>query len=287
MGPRNRRSSTSYEAVGQGATASPLSARILAPLVHGGRQEGKLSEPVDKVERMFDQGNAGGSQESALARLVSEVGALEPDRDPAAGLRRIRLLEELKSAAAAAQARQAVAFAEARRAEQGAAGVAQARLGQGIGDEVALAKRCSPFQGRRFLGWAGTLADDMPATLAALQSGRVSEWRAILVTQESAWLSPAQRRAVDAEIAPRLAQLGDRQAAAEVKRLGYRIDPHGYVDRIRSAEADRRVTLRPAADAMARLSALLPVRQGVAVLAALTAAADTPRPRLSRVAVVR
>jgi len=49
------------------------------------------------------------------------------------------------------------------------------------------------------------------------------------------------------------------------------------VDRRRRAEADRRVTIRPAPDVMTQLSALLPVAQGVAVFAALKGEADRLR----------
>lgn len=47
--------------------------------------------------------------------------------------------------------------------------------------------------------------------------------------------------------------------------------------RLSAAEAERRVTLRPAPDTMSRLGALLPVAQGVAAYAALGRAADTAR----------
>jgi hypothetical protein len=47
--------------------------------------------------------------------------------------------------------------------------------------------------------------------------------------------------------------------------------------RIRSAESDRRVTLRPAPDTMSLLSGLLPVTQGVAVHASLARQADSLR----------
>jgi hypothetical protein len=64
---------------------------------------------------------------------------------------------------------------------------------------------------------------------------------------------------------------------AEARRLGYRLDPHAVTDRAARAHADRRVTLRPAPDAMAALSPLLPAAQRVAVYAALTRHADTLR----------
>ncbi|MFM9274750.1 DUF222 domain-containing protein, partial [Pseudarthrobacter sp. NKDBFgelt] len=57
----------------------------------------------------------------------------------------------------------------------------------------------------------------------------------------------------------------------------YRRDPHSVAKRASHAVNDRTVTLRPAPDTMARLTALLPVAQGVAVYAALTRHADTLR----------
>ena len=60
-----------------------------------------------------------------------------------------------------------------------------------------------------------------------------------------------------------------------MKKLAYETDKAGYTTkRGRTARKDRRVTLRPAPDTMAVLSALLPVEQGVACLAALRTYAD-------------
>jgi hypothetical protein len=69
--------------------------------------------------------------------------------------------------------------------------------------------------------------------------------------------------------------MGDRKVEAAAKRIAYRLDPYGFVQRTSAAEKDRYVSVRPAPDAMARLTALLPVAQGVAAYAALARAADT------------
>ena len=196
----------------------------------------------------------------------------DPDR-----IDRIRLCEQLRSVASAVQARETAAFARSQRAEQPAAAAATERAGRGVVAQVALARRISPYQAQRYVGWSRILTEELPATFAALAGGRVSEWRAMIVARETAWLAKEHRLQVDAAIAPRLEQLGDRKLEAEVKTLGYRLDPHGYVGRIRGAESDRRVGLRPAPDAMCRLSALLPVAQGVAAYATLARAADRLR----------
>jgi len=189
----------------------------------------------------------------------------------------IRQLEELRGAVAAAQARLTAAFVASQRAEQARAGVAADRIGRGVTAQVALARRISPYAANRYAGWATILTTELPRTFAQLAAGRTSEWRATLVARETAWLSRQHREQVDAELAPRLAGLGDRRTECEVRAAAYRLDPHGYVDRLRQAEADRHVSLRPAPDMMTRLSAVLPLTQGVAVRAALAQAAGMAR----------
>jgi len=102
---------------------------------------------------------------------------------------------------------------------------------------------------------------------------------ATVVARETACLSHADRGSVDAELASHpggLGCLGDR-VQHEARRISYRLDPHAFTRRAAQAESDRRVTVRPAPDTMALVTALLPVTQGVAVYAALTRHADSPR----------
>ncbi|HET6878147.1 MAG TPA: DUF222 domain-containing protein [Jatrophihabitans sp.] len=212
-----------------------------------------------------------------LAALRDRLGELDQDVEDAVRIDRIRVLEELKSAVAAAQARETAAFAAGQRAAQAAAGVPADRASRGIAAQVGLARRISPWAAQRYTGWAVILTRELPATYAALAAGRVSEWRPMLVARETGWLSRQQRAVVDADLAPHLAGWGDRRVEAEARRAGYRLDPTGYLARVRGAEKDRRVTVRLAPDVMARVSALLPAAQGVACYAALRQAADTLR----------
>jgi hypothetical protein len=76
----------------------------------------------------------------------------------------------------------------------------------------------------------------------------------MLVARETAWLSREDRAVVDAELAPRLESLGDKKTEVEARKSAYRVDPDGYLTRLRNAESDRRVSLRPAPDAMTRLT---------------------------------
>ena len=140
---------------------------------------------------------------------------------------------------------------------------------------IALARHISPYYAQRYVGWAQILTTGLPATLAALEKGRVNEWRAMIVARETAWLSREHRLQVDAEMGPRLESLGDRRLEAEVKKHAYRLDPTGYVARTRGAENDRRVGVRPAPDTMCRLTGFRPVAQGVSAYAVLERDADT------------
>ena len=186
-------------------------------------------------------------------------------------------LERLKAAAAARQARLAAALDAARRRAEAAAGVPAERRGRGVAAEVALARRDSPARGSRHLGFAKALVNEMPHTLAALEAGALSEWRATIVVRESACLDIEDRRRLDVELcsdATALDGVGDAALAAAAKAIAYRLDPHAVVDRAARAHHDRTVTIRPAPDTMTYVTALLPVAQGVSVYAALKREAD-------------
>jgi hypothetical protein len=213
-----------------------------------------------------------------VADVVRTLASIRPAADGPGMIDQLRELEDAKSAAAAAQARIAVAFDLAVRREQAAAAVPADELGAGVGAEIALARRESPARGGRLLGLAKALVTEMPHTLAALESGQLNEWRATLIVKETACLAAEDRCAVDEEIAAdtgTLAGAGDRAIIAAVRTASYRRDPRSVAKRASHAVIERTVSLRPAQDTMAYLTALVPVAQGVAAYAALTQQADT------------
>lgn len=214
---------------------------------------------------------------SELATWVSRLATLDTEVDDAERIAQLRALEALKSAAAAAQARVAVDFAASQRAEQAAAGVPRERVGAGVAEQVALARRESPTHGHRHLGLGQVLVHELPHTMAALTAGELSEWRATIVARATAVLSATDRRILDARLASRLTSLSDRQLDTAARALAYELDPRSVVARSSKATGERRVSIRPAPDTMAYLTALLPVAQGVAAYAALVKTADSAR----------
>jgi len=214
---------------------------------------------------------------SVLRAARELLGACVPAAGTAVMAEQIRVLEELKSLTAAVQTEVTARFVAGRRAEQVAAGVRAKRVGQGIVQEIGLARRESPFRAGRYAGFAEILTRELPDTLAALRSGQTSEWRAMLVARETGWLCLEHRAAVDADLGPRLEALNDRQVEAEAARLAYALDPHGKIRAIERDSGGRHVSLRPAPDGQCRLNATLPLAQGVAAYAALVKEADAAR----------
>jgi hypothetical protein len=203
---------------------------------------------------------------------------IEDLRDREAALRdRIAELERQKSIAAAEQARAAAQWDAVRRQIEAGAGVPTARRGRGLASEIALARRDSPIKGDQHLGFAKALVHEMPYTLAALDAGVLSEWRATLIVRESACLTVEDRRRLDHEMCAdpaALDGLGNKRIRAEAKKIAYRLDPRAVVDKAAKAPEDRTVSTRPAADNMVYLTALMPLTQGIACYASLKREAD-------------
>ena len=212
-----------------------------------------------------------------LREVLRRLPLLDTGVDDAERIDQIGLLESIKAAAAGAQARATVAFAESQRESQAVSGLPPRERGRGIAAQVALARRDSPARGSRHLGLAEALANELPQTMERLATGSVSEWRATIVCRETACLSPEDRATVDAALAADLPRLGDRQVEARARALACWLDAAAMAKRASRAHSERRVSLRPAPDTMTHLTALLPVAQGVAVLAALERAAGSAR----------
>ncbi len=152
----------------------------------------------------------------------------------------------------------------------------------GVAGQVALARRESPSRGARHVAAALALVRHLPRTLAALEAGAVSEWRAEIIVRETGVLTTDHRTAVDEELFDSLGSdgvsgRGDRELVRRVRAIPYGLEAESVLARCRGAEAQRRVSLRPAPDTMSYLSAFLPVAPGVAVHAALVTAAATAR----------
>ena len=202
--------------------------------------------------------------EAQVRAVVSSFGQIGPEGlTETERLAAVDALESIKGAAAAAQARLTAAAVVDREA-----------LGEdsrSVRADVALARRCSPTVADQHVGVAKALVGEMPETMAALTRGEISERRAMLMVRETACLSVEHRGVVDQQLASKLATMGDKALAGAARRAGAKLDAESLAARNRRAVASRRMSVRAAADGMAWLSILGPVKDVIGAHVALTA----------------
>ncbi|YAL83858.1 DUF222 domain-containing protein [Dermacoccaceae bacterium W4C1] len=201
------------------------------------------------------------------------LGAAAPIDDPAAAIDRIAALQRLIHRCEGALAAQQAAFAAHQHEAQREAGVPARRRGGGIAEQVGFARGLSPATAARRVASSVRLVEHFPRSLAAMQAGRVSREQCEAVLRGTSHLDEDGCTVVDAALAPRLPGWNTRQTEHAVAQVTYRLDPQAFVARRGHAEAERAVWLRPAPDCMALISALVPVAEGVATVAALRNAA--------------
>jgi hypothetical protein len=194
-----------------------------------------------------------------LAGLVDRLAELSSAADDAERIDRIAVLERLKAAAYAAQLVEVVEFAASQEAANRAAGVRARAAARGIAEQVGLARKVSPVSAARQVAQATALIDQLPATFGLLRKGEVSEHVAVIVVTETSHLRAHDRRLVDAQLTAQLVGVGPRRAQVAARRLAIQVDQAGAVKRASNALEDRRVSIRPAPDTMAIVSALFAV----------------------------
>lgn len=229
---------------------------------------------------MFEYDGDSGLTAAAIDRWVAALARAPGPEDDAERIDLLRALECLTCAADGYKAVVTADFDRSRRAEAAAAGVPAERQARGVAAQVGLARRESPHRGNVHLGLARVLDTEMPCTRTALRTGRITEWRATVLVRETACLTRENRARIDEDIArdlDRLEAWGERELIAEIQRMAYRLEPKIWVNRRAKAVQDRRVTIRPEPDCMVRISALLPMVEGIAVHTTLRQAADSGR----------
>lgn len=226
---------------------------------------------------------------------------------PETALMQLRALEDLKNAISARQADLTVQWADQQRARDAAHNAAVSSQAEAahcgatatavlttnedlrarrrlqpadtdrvVAGQIALARRTSPHRATRLVRLAHVLVEQLPQTFTAMRAGVITERHANIVAGQTNHLSAADRGQVDGLVRDELGTASERRLENVARDHAYRLDPEGAIRRRAHAETDRYVSLRPAPDTMTWLSALLPVKDGVGVYAALTAAANRP-----------
>lgn len=210
----------------------------------------------------------------AEALLARACEALEPlvEGIPSAESVLLEAVERAERTAAIARAvgkRASVAFRAARVRAEREAGVPAEQRGRGVRAELGLARRISPARAGNELALDRVVVESLPRTFGLLARGEISEWASNEVAKAVIVLDDADRAQVDADIAAELPAVSAPRAGSLARARANELDVRAALARNERQREQRHVTIRPVADGMVRLSALLPTVDGVAIHAAL------------------
>src|SRR5690625_4954483 len=207
--------------------------------------------------------------EDTMQEVESFLASLPPASSEAANIEIIQRLERTKRILAAAQARATGAFVEQRQAAETDARIPTSLQLKGIEAEVGLARGESPYVGAALTHTATALCTVLPHTMAALAAGRVSEYHARIVAEQTNHLSEAHRREIDAAIAHRLGKASSSQLRTLIQGHAYRLVRKAAEQRAAQNKRGRCVSLVPLGEGMVAVNAELPTHQGLAIMEAL------------------
>ncbi|TKJ28341.1 HNH endonuclease signature motif containing protein [Blastococcus sp. CCUG 61487] len=138
-------------------------------------------------------------------------------------------------------------------------------------DEAAATLKVSARTASQMLVDAVTLAEGLPATLAALEAGDISPAHARVMVEVAGQVAdPAKRAEIEAAVLPRASRQTTAALRASVRRAVARIDAAAAADRLAKAVRDRHVRLDARDDGMSTLATLLSTPVGRACREALS-----------------
>ncbi|WP_226350450.1 HNH endonuclease signature motif containing protein [Pseudonocardia sp. ICBG601] len=184
----------------------------------------------------------------------------------------IQEIESLQASLAALQASRIRAFAQAhvenRRVDDRSD---FDKIHRSVVAQIQLACRVSTAEARTRAANARDLHSGLDRIRGLHRAGELSAAKVSAIAVECRDLNTTQRARVDSRLAAvrDLTRYGIGRLRAMTRRLVAEIAPDRFRARVHAAKAERRVTLRPAPDAMSYLTAYVPVEQGAACLAAL------------------
>ncbi|ODU07482.1 MAG: hypothetical protein ABS81_01690 [Pseudonocardia sp. SCN 72-86] len=148
--------------------------------------------------------------------------------------------------------------------------VAPEQVEAGIVAQLALALRVSPTRARRQLRLARDLYAGLDRVREAFTAGDLDERKVAAIVAAASHLGPDDRAEVDRRLSERdLPAYGHRRVADLARSIVAAVAPQRFAERARAAREERHVSIRALDDGMVRLSAVLPVEQGIACYAAL------------------
>lgn len=126
----------------------------------------------------------------------------------------ITALQTLIAGASARLARVSVDFDGSQRGDQQRCGVTAKLVGNGIADQIALARSISPHAASNHLALAKALVEDPPCTFELWSQGQIDERTATGVAKQVFCLERADRKGIGHELANELRGTSAQRASA-------------------------------------------------------------------------
>ncbi|MGH3972802.1 MAG: DUF222 domain-containing protein, partial [Pseudonocardiaceae bacterium] len=219
-----------------------------------------VAEPVRWSEYLPD---------GMLADLLAQPAETDPEHREFEALERVGGWERVIAWAQARQLREMTSFMDSAQARNKALGACDSQAHDSAVAEVGLMLAASARTAACRVGDAWSLCTRLPATLAAMESGRITLAKARIVDAETMNLSSEHTAAVEAQVLAKAQKQTPGQLRAATRRAVLSADPAAAQKRAEQARRERGVRMWPEPDGMATLCAYLPAGDAVGVFAVL------------------
>ncbi|WP_022887639.1 HNH endonuclease signature motif containing protein [Glaciibacter superstes] len=166
-------------------------------------------------------------------------------------------------------AKQAIAVEAARafaeRTDQGVSATTVEMAKRSLVAEVACATRVPQRTAENLIGESRALVQDLPDTLTALRAGKISYRHARTLVSETAGLDDAATAELEKLMLPVAETVTGSKFDRKIRIAREKLNPESIVARHERSILDRRVSVEPARDGMAWLSAYLPAADALAI----------------------
>ncbi|MGH3962549.1 MAG: DUF222 domain-containing protein [Pseudonocardiaceae bacterium] len=204
-----------------------------------------------------------------LADLLAQPAQTDPEHREFETLERVGAWERVIAWAQARQLREMTSFMHSAQARNKAMGACDSQAHDSAVAEVGLMLAASAGTAACRVGDAGSLCTRLPATLAAMEAGRITLAKARIVDAETLNLSEEHTTAVEAQVLAKAPKQTPGQLRAATRRAVLLADPAAAGKRAEQARRERGVRMWPETDGMATLCAYLPAGDAVGVFAVL------------------
>jgi Domain of unknown function (DUF222) len=204
-----------------------------------------------------------------LADMLSRPTEVDPEHREFESLERVGAWERVIAWAQAGQLREIASFMRSAQARNAALGACTSQAHESAVAEVGLMLRASARTAAARVGDAWSLCTRLPATLAALEQGRITLAKARILDAETLNLSREHTALVEQQVLTKAQQQTPGQLRGATRRAVLTTDPAAARKRTEQARRERGVRMWPEPDGMATLSAYLPAGDATGVFAVL------------------